>query len=179
MNVLTLRPSTETWRAERGIFRRRVVERRRDFVDLVVDGRPLSQWFDPVRAADLAPPLSARERRDAAWAVETLVALLGETTGPYQDGCVPLLVCGDDPYCGVLGARVAIQQEVVRWHVGWHLLGSDGSVEEHTEPDPSEPRELVFDRDRYEEVLRPALTRFRATARGAMAFQFVPPVPQR
>jgi len=181
MNELTLTPATASWPFERGFWRKRVELVTRGYTDLVIDDRPLRSWFDADRSNKLIPPLSLEDGHDAAFTVVTIEALLGEAPGPYQDSCIPILICGldNDVYCGAACARVEVSEDAVRWKTGWHELDSDGSVEGHIEPGPTEPSGFTFDRLLYERQLRNLQHVARDASRGVEPVPFVPPTRKR
>ncbi len=176
MNELALLRADTSWSTARGLFRERTVTTTHTFDDLVVDGRPVRDQFAMDTPNQMVTPLSDGSRSDAALAVTTIDALLGDQPGPYADGCVPVLFCGvdTDAYCGALGVIVTATANRVHWAFGWHLLDGDGSVETHTPPLPAEPADFDFEREAYEAVLRPARERYRSIAKGATPYTFVP-----
>lgn len=177
LNELTLVGSAESWKVEGGLIRKRMRLITRTFLNIVIDGKALRDSFAPAHSDRLIPPLSADTPRDAALAAAVADALLGNTRGMYQDGCVPVLICGvdNDAYCGVVGARVALRSDAVTWSLGWHLLdAATGSVQGHTEPAAGEYHELTFLRSSYARTINAARMEFLEHAKGKMPFEFVP-----
>ena len=174
INRLSLEATSVSWPCERGLFRRKPREVRRDYDGLIVDGEPLQRLVG-LGDSFFVTPLSSESPLDAAFAVEVVDALLGVGPGHYRDGCTPILVCGmdNDVYCGALGVLVVLEPEVVTWQLAWHLLDGNGSVEGHNESSAQEWT-LHFERAAYEELLGAARSRFGAVAGGVDAWPFVP-----
>lgn len=174
INRLSLETTSVSWPCDRGLFRRKQREVRRDYDGLIVDGEPLQRLVG--NSGSFVTPLSAESPRDAALAVEVVDALLGIGPGHYRDGCTPILVCGmdNDVYCGALGVLVVLEPGGVTWQLAWHLLDGNGSVEGHNESSEPQGWTLRFERAPYEELLGVARSRFRVVAGGVDAWPFVP-----
>lgn len=144
-----------------GWFRRKLVTHHITYLEWTIDGVPLRQvmaWPDGSTADEVTPVRNgfAPPRYD----VDYLRALLGEPVGQegvvMPDGRVPLLVCGQDfdLNCRALTAELAHHGERVEWRdIAWQ---SEYAPLDLTEQEMG-VRTLVFDRDRYDGIVRPLL----------------------
>lgn len=131
--------------------------RGKGYLDIVIDGRPLTQHFAGRQGAHPSE-VSPLGWSDSAETRETeLRQFLAVTRSGFESGRVAVLVCEQcgDVGCGAITVRISRDGPVIRW--------SDWASENGYEPErsvqwPTHPESFEFEATQYEAVFREALS---------------------
>ena len=127
------------------------------FVDIIVDGRPLSHHFSGAQGnhpSQISP--LGWSSASAAHRVHTVAQLLGKKPSLLASGRVPVLVCEDcgDVVCGALAVRIVRGPDQVIW-TDW--MFENGYEAGRPLTWVMHPGELAFDGSAYEAAVRNGL----------------------
>ena len=144
-----------------GWFRQKLVPRAFTYVEWTIDGVPLREvmaWPDGSVAPEVTPMQNGYA--ESEYEADYLRAILGEPISRegtvMPDGRVPLLVChvDFDLNCRALTAELVRSDDRVEWrNIGWQAAYEPLDLTEQEMPVTT----LVFDRQLYDDVVRPLL----------------------